>query len=458
MTEYRVTDPTTNDVLRRVAIASDDQVDDAVARADSAYRDWRRRPIGERAEYLSAVAAEYRTDRSRLAAIITREMGKTTAEALGEVDLVADIFDYYAQNGPSFAADRRLETSTGEAIVRSSPIGVLLGIMPWNYPYYQVARFAAPNLVLGNTVVLKHAPNCPESAAAISEIFDRIGLPAGVYENVYASEAQVARIIEAPAVQGVSLTGSERAGRAVGELAGRAMKKVVLELGGSDPFIVLPDADLDAAADAAVVGRMGNAGQACTASKRFIVLDEVHDEFVDRFVRRVQALRVGSPTDPSVAFGPLSSETAAATVIAQVNDALAHGARALAGGRRASGAGAFVEPTILTDVPASARAYHEEIFGPVAVVYRVTSVDEAVRLANDTPYGLGSVIFGADTALMNEIADRLDVGMVSINGPSQTQADLPFGGVKGSGFGRELGEYGMAEFVNRKLIRTHEPR
>ncbi|GAA1796708.1 NAD-dependent succinate-semialdehyde dehydrogenase [Agromyces neolithicus] len=454
-TEYRVTDPTTNRVVRRIETAGDEQVDDAVIRADVAYRTWRRRPIEERATFLAAVAAEYRADRERLAAIITREMGKTTAEALGEVDLVADIYDYYAQNGPAFAADRRLDTARGEAVVRSVPIGVLLGIMPWNYPYYQVARFAAPNLVLGNTIVLKHAPSCPESAAAIAELFDRVGLPTGTYENVYASEAQVARIIEAPAVQGVSLTGSERAGRAVGELAGRAMKKFVLELGGSDPFIVLADADLDAAAAAAVAGRMSNAGQACTASKRFIVLDEVYDAFVNRFARRVQELRIGDPTDPEVAFGPLSSEAAAAMVIEQVADALMQGATALTGGRRIDREGAFIEPTILTDVPPAARAYREEIFGPVAVVYRVATVDEAIHLANDTPFGLGSVVFGADPALIAEVADRLDVGMVSINGPSQTQADLPFGGVKASGVGRELGEYGMAEFVNRKLIRTH---
>lgn len=455
MADYRVTDPTTNRIVRSFATASDDEVDAAIERADTAYRTWGRRPIGERAEILRAVATEYRNDRERLAAIITLEMGKTTREALGEVDLVADIYDYYADNGAEFAADRPLDTSEGDAVVRSAPIGVLLGIMPWNYPYYQVARFVAPNLVLGNTIVLKHAPSCPESATAIAELFERVGLPAGAYENVFASEQQVARIIEAPAVRGISLTGSERAGRAVGELAGRAMKKVVLELGGSDPFIVLPDADLDAAAAAAVVGRMSNAGQACTASKRFIVLDEVYDAFVDRFARAVRALRVGDPREADVAFGPLSSEAAAGAVVDQIGDAVERGATVLAGGHRLNRAGAFVEPTILTDVTPAARAYREEIFGPVAVVYRAASVDDAIRLANDTPYGLGSVIFGTDPQLVREVADGLDVGMVSINGPSQTRADLPFGGVKASGIGRELGDYGMAEFVNRKLIRTH---
>ena len=454
MAEYTVTNPATNTVVFGVATATDAEVDAAVSRADAAYRTWRRIAITERAAYLAAVAREYRADRERLAAIITREMGKPSGQALGEVDLVADIYDYYAANGPSFAADRRLDTADGEAIVRTAPIGVLLGIMPWNYPYYQVARFAAPNLVLGNTIVLKHAPNCPQSAVAIAELFERVGLPTGTYENVFATEQQVARIIDMPAVQGVSLTGSERAGRAVGALAGQAVKKVVLELGGSDPFIVLPDADIDAATAAAIFGRMQNSGQACTASKRFIVLDEVYDKFVEAFTRAVADLTVGDPSE-DVAVGPLSSEAAAVTVVEQIQDAITNGATALTGGKRVDREGAFVEPTVLTDVTPAARAYREEIFGPVAVVYRVHSVDEAITLANDSPYGLGSVIFGADPGLIDTVAEGLDVGMVSINGASQTQPDLPFGGVKASGIGRELGDYGMSEFVNRKLIYTH---
>lgn len=457
MIAYRVTDPTSNEVVATFPTATDDEIDRAVAAAGAAFRSWRHRPIEERADYLAAVAAEYRKDRGRLASIITREMGKTRREALGEVDLVADIYDYYATNGPAFAADRELETAEGSALVRSAPVGVLLGVMPWNYPYYQVARFAAPNLVLGNTIVLKHAPSCPHSAAAIAELFARVGLPPGAYENVYASVHQVARIIEMPQVQGISLTGSERAGRAVGALAGQAMKKVVLELGGSDPFIVLPDADIEAAVSAAVVGRMQNAGQACTASKRFIVLDEVYDNFVTGFTEAVALLKVGDPSD-DVAMGPLSSENAAVTVLEQINDAIRNGATVLTGGGRPDRPGAFLEPTVLANVGPAARAYREEIFGPVAVIHRVGTVEEAIELANDSPYGLGSVIFGADTDRINEIIDQLDVGMVSINGPSQTQPDLPFGGVKNSGIGRELGDYGMAEFVNRKLIRNQHPR
>jgi succinate-semialdehyde dehydrogenase/glutarate-semialdehyde dehydrogenase len=391
-----------------------------------------------------------------LAGIVTREMGKTSTEALGEIDLVADIFDYYAENGPSFVADRSLDIAGGgNTIVRTDPIGVILGIMPWNYPHYQVARLAAPNLLLGNTLILKHAPSCPESAIAIANLFEQAGLPYGVYVNVFATNHQVAHMIEAPPIQGVSLTGSERAGRAVGELAGRAMKKVVLELGGSDPFIVLPDADLDAAVDAAVTGRMSNAGQACTASKRFIILDGVYDAFLEKFTAAVNDLQVGDPGASGVDLGPLSSETGAQNLIGQVDDAVSHGATLVVGGHRLGTSGAFVAPTILTDVPSTARAYREELFGPVAAVYRVASVDDAVSLANDSPFGLGSVIFGADPVVVDSVASRLDVGMVSINGPSQTQPDLPFGGVKASGFGRELGSLGMLEFANHKIIRRH---
>jgi succinate-semialdehyde dehydrogenase/glutarate-semialdehyde dehydrogenase len=454
MTEYAVTDPATGRLVRRFPTATDAEVDTAVEAAGRAFRTWRLRPVAERAAYLAAAAERYRADRERLAGIITREMGKTTAEALGEVDLCARIYDYYAQNAAAFTADRVLDVSHGTATVRTEPIGALLGIMPWNYPHYQVARFAAPNIALGNTVLLKHAPSCPESAGAVAGLLADAGLPEGVYTNLYATEAQCVRIIEHPAVQGVSLTGSERAGRAVGEAAGRAMKKTVLELGGSDPFIVLPDADLGRAVRAAVAGRMGNAGQACTASKRFIVLDEVYDAFVEGFVDAVARLRVGDPTEEGVDLGPLSSEAAAVHVAGQVADAVAHGATVLTGGGRPDRPGAFVEPTVLTGVAPGTRAYREEIFGPVAVVHRVATVDEAVELANDTPYGLGSVVFGEDQEAALAVADRLDVGMVSVNAPSRTQADLPFGGVKASGVGRELGEYGMAEFVNRKLLRT----
>lgn len=332
MTEYKIVDPATNVLVRRYPTSDDATVDRAVEAAAAEFTAWRRRPVKERADAVLAVSREFENRREELAAIITREMGKTTREALGEVDLSAAIFAYYAEHGPDFAADQRLDIRGGDdVVVRSEPLGVLLGVMPWNYPYYQVARFAAPNLVLGNTVVLKHAPNCPESAQAIEDIMRAAGLPTGAYINVYATNEQVARVIADPRVQGVSLTGSERAGRAVGEVAGRHLKKYVLELGGSDPFVVLPDADLEAAVAAAVEGRMGNAGQACTASKRFIVVDPLYDRFLGAFTDTVRALTVGDPTDDGVSFGPLSSEEAARAVIAQVNDAVERGATAVTG-------------------------------------------------------------------------------------------------------------------------------
>ncbi|MFJ4283999.1 NAD-dependent succinate-semialdehyde dehydrogenase [Streptomyces massasporeus] len=455
MTEYKVVDPATNTLVARYPTASDATVEQAIAAAAAEFTRWRRRPIEERADAVLAVSRAFRQRREELAAIISREMGKPTHEALAEVDLTAAIFAYYAEQGPGFAADQRLDIRGGDdVVVRSEPLGALLGVMPWNYPYYQVARFAAPNLVLGNTVILKPAPSCPESARAIEDMMRAAGLPAGAYVNLFATNRQVAALVADPRVQGVSLTGSERAGRAVGEVAGRHLKKYVLELGGSDPFLVLPDADLERAVAAAVEGRMSNAGQACTASKRFIVVDPLYDRFLADFTKAVQALTVGDPTEDEVRIGPLSSEEAARTVIAQVRDAAQQGATVVTGGVRPARGGAFVEPTILTGVTPGMRAYHEEIFGPVAVVHRAADTAAAIRLANDTPYGLGSVVFSRDTAAAKDVADALDVGMVSINGPSGTQEDLPFGGVKLSGVGRELGSYGMSEFVNRKVVRV----
>lgn len=454
MTDFRVVDPATNTVLATYPAATDAEVAAAVESSAAAFRAWRARPVADRAAALAKVAAAIRGEIDDLGAIATREMGKTAAEAQGELQIVADIFDFYADQGPGFIADRALSVATGEATVRFEPLGVLLGIMPWNYPYYQIARFAAPNLLLGNTVLLKPAPACPESAYAFQRLLRGAGIPEGVYETVLATNEQVASVIEHPAVQGVSLTGSERAGRAVGEIAGRALKKVVLELGGSDPFIVLDDADVAEAAKAAVVGRMGNAGQACTAAKRIIVAEAVYDEFLAEFTRRVAALQVGDPTAAGTDIGPLSSESAAETIIELVEDAVAAGARVVVGGPARPATGAFVQPTVLVDVPESARAYREEVFGPVAVVHKVADVEEAIRVANDTPYGLGSAVFGADPDRLREVADRLEVGMVAINHASRTQADLPFGGVKASGIGRELGEFGLHEFVNVKLVRT----
>jgi succinate-semialdehyde dehydrogenase / glutarate-semialdehyde dehydrogenase len=334
--------------------------------------------------------------------------------------------------------------------VRRSSLGVLLGIMPWNFPYYQVARFAGPNLAIGNTILLKHAEQCPESAAAMAEIFRDAGFPPGAYVNIYATHPQIATVIADPRVQGVSLTGSERAGAAVAEIAGRYLKKVVLELGGSDPFILLSTDDMDATVEAAVAARIGNAGQTCNAAKRFIVVADLYDDFLAKFTEQMNTVAEGDPTQEGTALGPLSSDQAADTLQEQVERAVAQGATLHSGGTRT---GNYFSATILTGVRPGADAFHEEFFGPVAQVFKVADEQEAVVLANDTPFGLGSYVFTTDSAQALRVADRIEAGMVFVNVVDADGAELPFGGVKRSGSGRELGRFGADEFVNKKLIR-----
>lgn len=455
MSDYQVTNPSTGEVEKEFATATDAEVQDALARSHAAYGEWRTTTKDERARVLRRVADLYDERADELAAIIAREMGKPIREGKGELKLVASIYRYYADQGPALLADAPLDPAMGgSAVVRKEPVGPLLGIMPWNFPYYQVARFAAPNLMVGNTILLKHAPQCPESALAIDAIFDEAGLPTDAYVNLFATNEQSADIIGDPRVAGVSVTGSERAGSAVAEVAGRHLKKVVLELGGSDPFILLDADDLGAAVKSAVRGRMGNAGQACNGAKRMIVVDDLYDDFVEQFTAAMGALTPGDPFDSSTGFGPLSSEAAAANLLEQVEDAVAKGATLRTGGKRLDRPGAFVEATVLTDVTPDMRAYREELFGPAAVVYRVADAAEAVALANDSSFGLGGVVWTSDTEQAQRIADQLDTGMVWINSAQGSAADLPFGGTKRSGVGRELGPYGIDEFVNKKLIYT----
>lgn len=454
MSYYATVNPATGERVKEYPVASDEEVENTLTRADSAYRDWRRTPLQRRTDALRRVAELHRKRADDLARLLTLEMGKPIAEARGEVALVASIYEYYAENAPKFLADEQLEIAGGgEAVVRTEPIGVLVGIMPWNFPYYQVARFAAPNIALGNTIVLKHSRNCPQSALATEAVLTEAGLPDGVYTNVFADNRQISRMIADPRVQGVSLTGSERAGSAVGKIAGRHMKKYVLELGGSDPFIVLDADNLEQIVAAAVKNRMYNAGQACTASKRFIVLEDVHDAFLDRFVEAMRQCEPGDPTDPATGFGPLASHSAVDELAEQVEDAVAKGATLLTGGHRIEGAGAFFEATVLAGVTPDMRAYSEELFGPVAVVHKVASAEEAVALANSSPYGLAASVFTSDLGQARAVAERLESGMVWINGVSRSAPDLPFGGVKRSGVGRELARYGINEFANKKLVR-----
>ncbi|WP_430298253.1 NAD-dependent succinate-semialdehyde dehydrogenase [Sinomonas sp. B1-1] len=450
---YRVLNPATGEVVETFPTATDEQVQEALAAAQSAFESWRETPIETRAKVVARIGELFTERADKLAAIITEEMGKPLSEAKGEAEFCTDIFRYFAEEGPGLAADTEIKTfAGGRAVVQKLPVGPLLGIMPWNYPYYQVARFAAPNLMLGNTVILKHAESCPRSALAIQEIMDDAGLPKGAYVNVFASHAQIADIIADPRIQGVSLTGSERAGAIIGELAGKNLKKAVLELGGSDPFVVLDSPDVRALADTAWETRMENTGQACNSNKRMIVMEDIFDDFVARLTERARGLTPGNPADDAEGtFAPLSSRAAAEGLAAQVRDAVEKGATLHAGGELSDGDAAYFSPAVLTGVTPEMRAYKEELFGPVAVVYKVASDEDALRLANDTPYGLGGSVFSADTARAERVAQRLEVGMANVNLPSAEGAEIPFGGVKRSGFGRELGPLGMDEFVNKRM-------
>lgn len=445
MTMYAVRDPRGGTEPEPYPTSTDEEIQAAVASAHQTHGTWSRTTsVAERAALVRRVGELHVERKEELADIIVKEMGKPRGEAVGEVEFSGAIYEYYAANAEKFLADEPIELlgGTGSALIRRTSLGVLLGIMPWNFPAYQVARFAAPNLTLGNTIVLKHAPQCPASAAALQQIFLDAGFPEGAYVNVYATNEQAADIIADPRVQGVSLTGSERAGAAVAEIAGRHLKKVVLELGGSDPFIVMSSDDLDATVEAAFEARVGNTGQACNAGKRIIVSDELYDDFVERFTTKITSGEIDSP---------LSSEPAAANLDAQVKQAVDGGAVL-----RSSGDphGAFYPGGVLENVTPDNPAFHQELFGPVAMIFKAGSEEEAVEIANDTPFGLGSYVFTTDPEQAQRIADRLDVGMVFINGVNADAVELPFGGVKRSGFGRELGRYGIEEFVNKKLIRT----
>jgi succinate-semialdehyde dehydrogenase/glutarate-semialdehyde dehydrogenase len=453
MSDYEVVNPATGEVVKEYPTISDLDLDDAIARADKCHSEWASSTtVEERAELIRNVGKLHGEQSQRLGEIIVREMGKPIEQAVGEVEFCVAIYDFYADNAAKLLADEPIDLleGSGSAVVRRSSYGVLLGIMPWNYPYYQVARFAGPNLVIGNTILLKHAPQCPESAAAMEEIFHQAGFPKDAYINIYATNEQIKHVIEDPRVRGVSLTGSERAGAAVAEIAGRNLKKVVLELGGSDPFILLGTDDLDAAVESAVGARLENTGQACNAAKRFIVVDELYEPFLEKFTAALTAVKPGDPTSKDTTIGPLSSSIATERLDEQVKRAVANGAKLVAGGDHD---GNFFSTTVLTDIERGSDAAREEFFGPVAQVYRVSNEDDAVKLANDTPYGLGSYVMTNNAEQAKRVADQIDAGMVFVNAVGAEGAELPFGGVKRSGFGRELGRFGMDEFVNKKLIR-----
>jgi succinate-semialdehyde dehydrogenase / glutarate-semialdehyde dehydrogenase len=454
MSTYAVVNPATGETVREYATISDDDLRAGIGRADEAHTTWSMNStVAERAALVRRVGELHVERREELAKIIVREMGKPIEQALGELDFVGDIYGFYADNGEELMEDEpiKLLAGDGTAVVRKSSLGVLLGIMPWNFPYYQVARFAGPNLIIGNTILLKHAPQCPESAEAMQQIFHDAGFPPGAYVNIYATNEQIEWVIADPRVRGVSVTGSERAGAAVAEIAGRNLKKIVLELGGSDPFILLGTDDLDKTVEDAANARLDNTGQSCNAAKRFIVADDLYEPFLDKFTAKLTAARPGDPNQPDTELGPLSSTTAADRLEDQIKRAVEQGAKVVVGGKRD---GNFFEPTVLTDIRPDNDVYREELFGPVAQVYRVSSEQEAVKLANDTPYGLGSYLMTTDPEQAERVANQIDAGMVYVNLVLADGAELPFGGTKRSGFGRELGRFGADEFVNKKLIRV----
>ena len=450
MTNYQVTNPATGEIEETYDSHSDQEVQDIIAETHDAYQAWRNSDISERSTVLNNIADLYDEQREMLAKIMACEMGKPVTQGEGELVLVSQIFRYYAKHGEQFLETPNLP-DTQNAVVKKEPIGVLLGIMPWNYPHYQVARFIAPNLMLGNAIILKHAPSCPKSATAITSLLAKAGLPKGVYNNIFVSNEQVKSIINDKRVQGVSLTGSERAGAAVAQVAGAALKKVVLELGGSDPFIVLADADIDQAVECAFTGRFGNAGQACNAAKRMIIQADIYDEFVDKLTYKIESLEPANPLNKDTFLGPLSSSQALETIQAQYDNAIQQGATVLVAGGQIEKAGAWFKPGLLADITPDMQAYQDELFGPVAVVYKAINAKNAIRIANDTLFGLGACIHTQDMARGQAIAEQLEVGMVTFNQAPGTAAEMPFGGVKRSGFGRELGPYGMSEFVNFKL-------
>jgi len=457
---YRSTNPFTNTVEKSFDELSDQQLQAKLQAAQVCFdTTWRDQSFAQRKAILKRAAALMRERQHALAALATLEMGKLISQSAGEVALSAAIIDYYADHAEAFLAPEPLKTDKGQAVVESSPLGVLFGVEPWNYPYYQVARFAAPNLMAGNVVMVKHASNVPQCALAFEQLMHDAGLPAGGYTNLFVSKDQVAAIIDDERVRGVALTGSEAAGAVVASRASQNLKKSTLELGGSDAFIVLEDADMARAVKQAVSGRMGNAGQACTASKRFIVLDAVADDFLEKFKAAMAQFKPGDPMDERSTLAPLSSAEALDKLEQQVQTAVQHGARLVLGGQRVTGMqtgakGNFMQPTILTDIGENNPMFSEEFFGPVALFFRVPDEAAAVALANNSPFGLGGSVFTQDVERGRRVARLIETGMVFVNSAAVSLPDLPFGGIKNSGYGRELSAAGIQEFVNKKLIRV----
>jgi succinate-semialdehyde dehydrogenase/glutarate-semialdehyde dehydrogenase len=444
--------PTTGEALKEFPAFNDNEIEERLKRAERAFTHYRRRPFAYRGQLLMAVASLLEQEKDTLARTITLEMGKLFRAAEDEIAKCARVCRFYAENGERFLEDEAAQTDAARSYVRYEALGAVLAIMPWNFPFWQVFRFVAPALMAGNVGLLKHAANVPQCALAIEEVFCRAGFDEGIFQALLIEAEQVERIIVDPRVKAVTLTGSEKAGSAVASAAARQIKKSVLELGGSDPLIVMPSADFESALRAAIKARTINSGQSCIAAKRFLVADEIYDEFLQRFVEGMRTLRVGDPFDETTEIGPLATEQILQGVHEQVQKSIAAGAKLLTGGNRIHGPGFFYEPTVLVDVPVDSPAYREEIFGPVASLFRVRDAADAVEIANATSFGLGASAWTNDRTEQDLFTSELETGMVFVNAMVASDPRLPFGGVKRSGFGRELGAAGIREFVNTKTI------
>jgi len=451
--EYESINPFDGKTLKTFAEITDEQLEKKIAAAQACYETWRRKSYAERAVVVAKAASLMHARADEFARIATIEMGKRISEARGEVLFSADILAYYAKNAERFLAPVKLNPASGKAHMESSPIGVIFCVEPWNFPFYQLARIAGPHLMAGNVVIVKHAGIVPQCAIAFEKLWIEAGAPAGLYTNLLITHEQSNRVVDDPRIKGVALTGSVAAGKSVAARAGANVKVSSMELGGSDAFIVLEDADLEHAVKWAVWGRMYNAGQTCCAAKRFIVVEELADKFLEKFRAGLAALKPGDPLDEKTTLGPLSTESALLALLEQVDAAIANGAKVVLGGKRIDRPGSFMEPTILTNVKPENPAFREEFFGPVALFFRVKNEDEAIALANDSDFGLGGSVFTKDEARGQRIASRVETGMMFVNNISWSDAELPFGGIKDSGYGRELGDMGIQQFVNKKLVR-----
>jgi succinate-semialdehyde dehydrogenase/glutarate-semialdehyde dehydrogenase len=450
---YQSFSPFTGKLIKSFDDITDTQFEAKLATAQACYEVWRHKSYAERAVIIAKAAKLLKEQQETFAHTMTLEMGKRISEARGEVDFSSRILAYYAKNAEKFLAPVHLHPTHGEAHMESSPLGVIFCVEPWNFPYYQLARIAGPHLMAGNVLVVKHAGIVPQCAIAFEKLFIDAGGPAGLYTNLLISHKQSDRIVDDPRIKGVALTGSVAAGKIMAAAAGRNVKVSSMELGGSDAFIVLEDANLDHTVKWAVWGRMYNAGQTCCAAKRFIVVESVADKFLEKFQAALSALKTGDPLDEATTLGPLSSEAALVQLLKQTSDAVAKGARLLMGGKRVDRPGSFMEATILTDIKPENPAFRDEFFGPVASFFRVKDEDAAIALANDSDFGLGGSVWTKDVARGKRVASRVETGMMFINNIDWTDPELPFGGIKNSGYGRELGDMGIQEFVNKKLVR-----